>query len=118
MSKFSLLGKKNRSLKNMVCVYLLIKNFCLSKALILSFQSNITSIIISKIFRLKVLIRLNTSTNKYLNNSFKKTIFSLFYSLADAIIVNSKFFQKELKNINLKSNLIYNLSDSKKKLES
>lgn len=107
--------KKNRSLKNMICIYLLIKNFCLSKAIILSFQSNITSIIISKILRLKVLIRLNTSINKYLSNSLKKIIFSFFYSLADAIIVNSKLFQKELKNINLKSNLIYNLSYSKKK---
>ncbi len=107
--------KKNRSLKNMICIYLLIKNFCLSKAIILSFQSNITSIIISKILRLKVLIRLNTSINKYLSNSLKRIIFSFFYSLADAIIVNSKLFQKELKNINLKSNLIYNLSYSKKK---
>ena len=44
-----IIGKKEIGLKNMICIYLLIKNFCLSKAIILSFQSNITSIIISKI---------------------------------------------------------------------
>ena len=36
-----LLGKKKRSLKNVICIYLLIKNFWLSKAIILSFQSNL-----------------------------------------------------------------------------
>ena len=89
--------KKNRSLKNVICIYLLIKNFWLSKAIILSFQSNFTSIILSKIFRFKVLIRLNTSIKKYLNSDLKKIIFRFIYSLSDAIIVNSKLFQKELK---------------------
>ncbi len=108
-------NKKNRTLKNMVCLYLLIKNFWSSKAVVLSFQSNITSIIISKILRFKVLIRLNTSLKKYLNNFFKKIVFKFFYSLSDIIIVNSKFFQKELNEFNLKSHLIYNLSNYEKK---
>ena len=108
-------SKKNRLLKNIICIYLLFKNFRYSKAVILSFQSNLTSIILSKILGFKVLIRLNTSLNKYLKNFFKRIIFKFFYSLSDIIIVNSKSFQRELNKINLKSHLIYNLSISKKK---
>ena len=63
-------SKKNRLLKNIICIYLLFKNFRSSKAVILSFQSNLTSIILSKILGFKVLIRLNTSLNKYLKNFF------------------------------------------------
>ncbi len=108
-------SKKNRTLKNIVCIYLLIKNFWSSKGVIVSFQSNLTSIIVSKIFGFKVLIRLNTSLKKYLNNFLKKITFKFFYSLSDIIIVNSKSFQKELNEFNLRSYLIYNLSTYEKK---
>ncbi len=109
-------NNKNRTLKNIICVYLLIKNFWSSKAVILSFQSNLTSIIVSKILRFRVLIRLNTSLKKYLNNFFKRVTFKFFYSLSDIIIVNSKFFKKELLNeANLKSHIIYNLNIYEKK---
>ena len=100
-------SKKNRTLKNIICIYLLIKNFWCSKGVIVSFQSNLTSIIISKIFGFKVLIRLNTSLKKYLNNFLRRITFKFFYSLSDIIIVNSKFFQKELNEFNLRSHLIY-----------
>ncbi len=108
-------SKKNRTLKNIICIYLLIKNFWCSKGVIVSFQSNLTSIIISKIFGFKVLIRLNTSLKKYLNNFLRRITFKFFYSLSDIIIVNSKFFQKELNEFNLRSHLIYNLSTYEKK---
>ena len=108
-------SKRNRTLKNIICIYLLIKNFWSSKAVILSFQSNLTSIIVSKILGFKVLIRLNTSLKKYLSHFLKKIIFKFFYSLSDVIIVNSKFFQKELNEVNLKSHLIYNLNTPEKK---
>ena len=35
--------------------------------------------------------------------------------MSDIIIVNSKFFQKELNEVNLKSHLIYNLNTYEKK---
>ena len=108
-------NKKNRTLKNMICLYLLIKNFWSSKGIILSFQSNISSIIISKILRFKVLIRLNTSLKKYVNSFLKRIIFKFFYSLSDIIIVNSKSFQKELSDFNLKSYLIHNLNNYEKR---
>ena len=108
-------SKKSRILKNIICIFLLFKNFRSSKAVILSFQSNVTSIILSKILRFKVLIRLNTSLKKYFKNYFKRIILQFFYSLSDVIIVNSKFFQRELYEVNLKSHLIYNLNSFKKK---
>ena len=108
-------GTKGRLLKNLICIFLLIKNFWSKKPVILSFQSNISAIIISKLFGFKILIRLNTSLNKYVNNFFKKIIFRTFYSLSDKIIVNSRLFQKELLDMNLKSYLIYNLVEPAKK---
>ena len=108
-------SKKNRILKNIICIYLLIKNFWSSRGVILSFQSNLTSIIISKILRFRVLIRLNTSLKKYLDNFLKRIIFKFFYSLSDIIIVNSKLFKKELNDFNLKSYLIHNLNNYEKR---
>ena len=93
------------------------KKFLVDKRCNLSFQSNITAIILSKIFGFKVLIRLNTSIKKYLNNFFKKISFKFFYLLSDIIIVNSKFFQKELNELNLKSHLIYNLNTYDNKIK-
>ena len=106
---------KGRLTKNLICIFLLIKNFWFKKAVILSFQSNISAIVISKLFGFKILIRLNTSINKYVNSFFKRIIFRIFYSLSDKIIVNSRLFQKELLDMNLKSYLIYNLEESVKK---
>ena len=109
---------KSRLLKNIICIYLLIKNFWSTKVVIVSFQSNLTSILLSKIFNFRVLIRLNTSVKKYIDNTLKKIIFKFFYSLSDVIIVNSKSFQNELNKINLKSYLIYNLNIYEKKRKS
>ena len=50
------------------------KNFWSKSPVILSFQSNISAIIISKLFGFKILIRLNTSLNKYVNNFLKNYI--------------------------------------------
>ena len=110
--KFS--SKNKRFFKTLFCLYLLIKNFAFKKTTILSFQSNISIIIVSKIFGFKIIARLNTSLKKYINKFWKKFIFKFIYSKADKIIVNSKNFQKELDAINLKSNLIYNLVEMKK----
>ena len=40
---------KGRLTKNLICIFLLIKNFWSKKAVILSFQSNISAIVISKL---------------------------------------------------------------------
>jgi glycosyltransferase involved in cell wall biosynthesis len=80
------------------------------KILIISFQSNVLSILTAKLFCKKIIIRLNTSPNKYINNIFKKLFFKLIYNMSDLIVVNSYSFKKEVKSLfNLKSHVIYNL---------
>lgn len=106
--------KKSRLFKSIICLYLLLNNFIFKKNLIISFQSNILSILVSKIFNFKIIIRLNTSLKKYINNNLKLYFFKFVYSLSDKIIVNSKVFYNELCQINLKPKLIYNLLDKNK----
>jgi len=113
--KSSIWETKSRLLKTIISTLLLIKTFN-KDIIILSFQSNIVAIFVSKIFGYKIIIRLNTSIKKYINNIFKKILYKLFYNLADEIIVNSNNFKKEIKkNLNLNSNLIYNLNKINKK---
>lgn len=108
--------KKNRVIKSLVSIFLLIKNFYNKEVLILSFQSNILAILISKIFNFKIIIRLNTSLKKYIKNNLFRIIYKFFYSHSDKIIVNSYSFKKEIKKIlKLKSVLIYNLHKKSKK---
>ncbi len=102
-------SKKSRIMKTLISIFLLIKYFKAKELIIISFQSNISSILVSKIFGYKIIIRLNTSLKKYIDNSLKKYFYKFFYNLADEIIVNSKYFKKEVKQfLNLKSILIYN----------
>ncbi len=102
-------NNKNRFFKSIICSYLLFKNFNNKKVLIFSLQSNFFSIIFSKLINAKVIIRLNTSTEKYISNIYKKVIFKFLYSLADEIIVNSHDFKKNLyKNFYLNSKVILN----------
>ena len=101
---------KKRIIKTLISIFLLIKNFYNEKIIILSFQSNILAIISSKILNSKIIIRLNTSIQKYINGYFSELFYRFFYNLADEIVVNSIFFKKELKrNLKLNSKLIYNL---------
>ena len=112
--------RRNRKLKTIISMILLIRNFFNKKILILSFQSNISAILISKLFNFKIIIRLNTSIEKYIKHFLKKKFFNFFYNFADDIVVNSIFFKKEIKKkFNLNSELIYNSfekSNQKKKL--
>ena len=109
--------KKNRLVKTIISILLLIKNFD-KDIVILSFQSNLSAIFVSKIFGYKIIIRLNTSIKKYINNILKKFLYKLSYNFADEIVVNSNYFKKELKKkLNLNSKLIYNLSRISKKKE-
>ncbi len=107
-----------RSLKILISCILLIKEIAknqFSDVTILSFQANIYSILIAKIFKKKIIVRLNSSPTGWLKNSLKKKIFKKIYSLSSLIIVNSQEFKKEIKKkLNLKSICIYNPLDKKK----
>ena len=114
-------NKKSRFVKSIICSWLLLKNFKNRKALTLSLQSNFFSIIFSKVINARVIIRLNTSPEKYISNIYKKIFFKFLYSLADEIIVNSFDFKKNLlKNLNISSNVILNpikVNKTRKKID-
>ncbi len=108
--------KKSRIIKTLISAYLLFVYFFNKKSIILSFQSNVIAIFLSKILNFKIIVRLNTSLEKYIKNNFSKVLYKFFYSLADRIVVNSYFFKKEIKKkLNLDSILIYNSQEKKKK---
>ena len=99
---------KNRFLKGIVSAILLIKNFK-KNCIILSFQSNIIAIVLSKFLNCKIIIRSNTSPSKYVDSFFKKILFKFFFKISNKIIVNSKEFNKEFyKYFNIRPVTIYN----------
>ena len=100
-------SNKNRILKSLICFFLFFK--LKKKFLIISFQSNILAIILSKIFNYKIIIRSNTSPEKYIKNKIKKIIFKFFFKMTNEIVVNSYSFKNSLNKIlGLKSVVIYN----------
>ena len=105
-----------RALKTLIALYYLIKIIIIKKKiLVLSLQSNILSILICKVFSIKIITRSNSFPNDWTNSFFKKWIFKVFYSLADKIIVNSLQVKKKFKKIyNLNSIHIYNPVDKSK----
>ncbi len=107
--KYNFWDRKSRLLKSLISSYLMIKRFKKREILVVSFQSNIFSIIVSRLMIWPIIIRLNTSPEKYINNLFKSFFFKNFYSLSDEIIVNSFEFRKNLKKIfKLNSSVILN----------
>lgn len=87
----------NRMIRYFFCSLTLFFYCLTDKYTILSFQNNIISIIVAKITFTKIIVRLNTSPQKYISNIFKKKIFSFFYNLANIIICNSLNFKKDIK---------------------
>ena len=100
---------KKRFIKSLICFYLMIKYFWNKEILILSLQSNFFSILASKIINSKIILRLNTSPEKYSSNLITKFLYRILYSLADTIIVNSHEFKKNFENyFNLNTRVILN----------
>jgi glycosyltransferase involved in cell wall biosynthesis len=94
--------KKSRVYKIITCFIKIIFFNFKKKKIIVSFQANIFGIIAAKITGSKIIIRCNTSPDKYIKNFISKKIFYYFYSKADGIIVPSKSFkEKFLKFFNL-----------------
>ena len=85
-------------MKYLICIVLLIKTLLANRQyLILSFQANWYSIIISKLFFVKVVSRSNTAPEGWSNNKIKKILYKFVLNLADEIIVNSLEFKKSIK---------------------
>ena len=115
-SKYYLNSGSGRYAKYLSCLITLIKTIYNDKNyLVLSFQANIYCIIICWLLNVKIIARLNTAPQGWDHNFFKNKIYNYFIKKANAVLVNSKFFKKEVdKRYNLKSILIYNPFDFKK----
>lgn len=106
---------KKRFLKYIIASFYLFFNCFGKDIIIVSFQNNIFSILISILTGRKIIIRLNTSPEKYIDGYIKKKIFKFFYAKSNLIVCNSMDFQNSLlKYLNLKSILINNFVNIKK----
>ena len=104
-----LFKSRNRMIKNFFSMMIFLKYFWGKKVLILSFQSNLVSIMLAKINNNKIILRLNTDPKKYINNIFKIFFFKFLYKSSDSIIVNSNEFKKNIyKLLNIKAKVIFN----------
>ena len=100
---------KSRLIKYFICFYYLFKISLKKDSIILSFQNNIFAILIAVITNTKIIVRLNTAPEKYINSYLQKKIFSFFYKLANLIIVNDEDFKKSVKKyFNINSKIIHN----------
>ena len=99
-----------RNLKTFICIYYLLKTLIFNKnSVVLSFQSNLFSILICRFFFVKIITRSNSFPNDWTKSAFKKIIFKKLYQLANLTIVNSLSVKKKFKKIyNIKSTHIYN----------
>tara|TARA_Y100000590_G_scaffold443122_1_gene572163 strand:- start:451 stop:1551 length:1101 start_codon:yes stop_codon:yes gene_type:complete len=100
----------NIRLKYLVALYLLFKFLINNKnSIVFAFQANIYCILICKLFNVKVVIRSNTSPLGWKHNIIKKIAYNSIIKLADAVIVNSLHFKKQMDSMfNIKSICIYN----------
>jgi len=90
--------------------------YCLTKkCTVISFQNNILAIIITKLTFNKIILRLNTSPEKYINNEISRKFFTFFYKMSDNIVCNSHDFKKSInKFFNIGSVVINNFLNFKK----
>jgi glycosyltransferase involved in cell wall biosynthesis len=94
---FNFISFKNRYPKYFLCLLALFKILLFDRNyLILTFQANIFVIILCKILNIRIISRSNSSPSGWSTNFFKQIIFSYFLKKADAIIVNSEEFKKEM----------------------
>jgi len=102
--------KLNIRIKYFICLYLLFKHLLKNKnTVVFSFQANIYCVLLCKMLNVKVIIRSNSSPIGWYHNAFKKFIYKKIISKADAVIVNSIAFKKQMiKRFNIKVNCIYN----------
>ena len=107
--------KCSRRIKFLLSLFLLIKKILKNKnILVFSFQANIYTIFICKLFSIKNIVRCNSSPTGWSKNFFKQFLYKFFLNKADKVMVNSKEFKKELKKrFNVNSVCIYNPLDTK-----
>ena len=108
--KLNFFKNTSRKLKYLICLLELLKLILSGKEIsVFSFQANLYCIILCKIFKIKIVIRSNSSPSGWSKNSLKKLIFKYLLGLADKVIVNSIDFKKQFKILfNINAKCIYN----------
>ena len=108
--KLSFLKNTSRKLKYLICLLELLKLILSGKEIsVFSFQANLYCIILCKIFKIKIVIRSNSSPTGWSKNSLKKFVFKYLLGIADKVIVNSIDFKKQFKVLfNINAKCIYN----------
>jgi len=99
--------------KYLYSLILLIKKIFLTKNIVVfSFQANIYTLFICKLFKIKTVVRLNTAPQGWDHNLLKSKIYKFFIKKADGIIVNSLNFKNEVKlRYNVNATFILNPFD-------
>lgn len=102
--------KYGRYIKTFISIFLLIKIFLTRKnVIVFSFQSNISAIILSKIFFRKIITRSNSFPNSWTDNFYKKKLFKYIYKKANHTIVNSNQAKRDfIKYYNIRPTCIFN----------
>jgi len=100
----------SRRTKFFLALILLINEIIKNKnTIVFSFQANIYTIFLCKIFSIKCIIRSNSSPSGWSQNFLKIFLYKFFLKKAHRILVNSYEFKKELKSkFNVNSTCIYN----------
>ena len=108
--KLSFLKNTSRKFKYLICLLELLKLILSRKEIsVFSFQANLYCIILCKIFKIKIVIRSNSSPTGWSKNSLKKFVFKYLLGIADKVIVNSIDFKKQFKVLfNINAKCIYN----------
>mgnify|MGYP001187992943 CR=1 FL=1 len=106
---------KFRFFKYILSFFYLVRICFQSNCIILSFQNNIFALIASIITNTKIIVRLNTSPEKYVKSKIIKTIFKFIYKKSDIILVNDEDFKKSVKlYFGLNARIVHNCVDIKK----
>ena len=102
--------KSSRRIKYFICLFLLIKTILFNKNLtVFAFQANLYCILVCKIFKINIITRSNSSPSGWSKNLFKIKIYKFFLQKADAVMVNSLEFKKQMKKIfGVNTTCIYN----------
>ena len=76
---------------------------------VFAFQANLYCVLICKLFGISIITRSNSSPSGWSKNSIKVKIYKYFLNKADAVMVNSMEFKKQMKDyFGINTYCIYN----------
>ena len=100
----------SRRVKYLLSIYLLIcEIFKDRNRVVFAFQANIYCILVCKLFFVRVIVRSNSAPFGWSKNPFKRIVFRFLLNKANAVMVNSLEFKKDIKKeFGINTKCIYN----------